>query len=166
MGREIVRAALARGPDIASLEDPVPLNLTTETAGIGKVLRSKLLAVPAHQRPYAWQEENVTALWDDLVRAELEEPDGYFLGQLVLGDATAPDNTHKVIDGQQRLATVSLIYAAAVRLFYDRGEGVRAGIYRQHFLLDTNPNTLEPEPKLHLTVDDDPFFQALLVAVS
>ncbi len=85
------------------------LNLATESTGIGKVLKARLLAVPTHQRAYAWKEDDVRSLWDDLVRAELEEPSGYFLGQLVLGEPPTPGGTASVIDGQQRLATVTMI---------------------------------------------------------
>lgn len=142
------------------------MNLAAVTGGIGNVLRHRTLAVPVHQRPYAWKLGNVTALWDDLQRARLEAPEGYFLGQLVLGDADPNAATAKVIDGQQRLATITLLYAAAVRLFHNGGDGERAGYFRTRFLQDLNPATLERRPKLQLTVDDDVFFQALVTAAS
>lgn len=141
------------------------LNLATESTGIGKVLKARLLAVPTHQRAYAWKEDDVRSLWDDLVRAELEEPSGYFLGQLVLGEPPTPGGTASVIDGQQRLATVTMIYAAAVRLLYNRSDPERAVYFKHHFVLDSNPVTLESEPKLCLTGEDDTFFQQLLVGL-
>lgn len=145
--------------------NPMTLNLATESTGIGKVLKARLLAVPTHQRAFAWKEDEVRSLWDDLVRAELEEPSGYFLGQVVLGEPTSPGGTASVIDGQQRLATVTLIYAAAVHLLYSRLDSERAIYFKHHFVQDSNPVTLDSEPRLRLTGEDDAFFQEMLNAL-
>lgn len=62
--------------------------------------------IPSYQRPYAWEREHVTALLDDLETARTELPD-YFLGSIVL--VSSPDGYQDVIDGQQRLTSLTLL---------------------------------------------------------
>lgn len=67
--------------------------------------------VPKYQREYSWGRDN----WDELLNDLSENESGYFLGSIILVNRVtdalgiAP---LEVIDGQQRLITVSLIYAA------------------------------------------------------
>lgn len=73
-------------------------------------------AIPAYQRDYVWQEKSVRELWDDLLehyrrhaeKEELPNPEGYFLGAMVVieNEAGAP---LEVVDGQQRITTLSTI---------------------------------------------------------
>jgi len=70
-----------------------------------------LFRVPRYQREYVWRREDWTKLFDDL----WENPPGYFLGSMICinrsDDATRVQEL-EVIDGQQRLTTLSLLYAA------------------------------------------------------
>ena len=72
-----------------------------------------IFIIPRYQRGYAWGERNWQQLFDDLV----ENDQGYFLGSLIY--ATSKNNGNDldhhfidVIDGQQRLTTLSIFYAA------------------------------------------------------
>lgn len=73
-----------------------------------------LFEIPAYQRPYAWQIEQVTELLDDLMVAmgddgEMEEKSPYFLGSIVL--IKDPSRAlSQVVDGQQRLTTLTIIF--------------------------------------------------------
>lgn len=66
--------------------------------------------VPKYQREYVWGTREWAALYDDL----FENTEGYFLGSIICINIT--DNTlspkFEVVDGQQRLTTVSLFLAA------------------------------------------------------
>lgn len=68
--------------------------------------------IPSYQRPYAWTPDQAAELFDDLItffRAEEEE--GYFLGSIVL--IKSEDSAYsQVIDGQQRLTTLTILLAA------------------------------------------------------
>lgn len=71
--------------------------------------------VPRYQRAYVWKRDNWEKLFDDL----LDNPPGYFLGSMICinrGVDAIHDAIHwqelEVVDGQQRLATLSLLYAA------------------------------------------------------
>ena len=67
--------------------------------------------VPRYQREYVWRRDDWANLFDDL----WENPPGYFLGSMICINRS-PDTMQiqelEVVDGQQRLATLSLLYAA------------------------------------------------------
>jgi len=72
--------------------------------------------IPHYQRPYAWGEDHAIALVDDLTEAMNRHslngsgPDPYFLGSVVL--IKTEDNQHAwVVDGQQRLTTLTILLA-------------------------------------------------------
>lgn len=76
--------------------------------------------VPIYQRTYSWTIEECAQLWDDIVRtAKEKKPGGHFVGSIVYIEkgifqvSTVPELL--VIDGQQRLATLSLLIAALAR---------------------------------------------------
>jgi uncharacterized protein with ParB-like and HNH nuclease domain len=72
--------------------------------------------IPLFQRPYTWKESNWQSLWDDLmVQYDLGESGTHFMGAIVSVPAYSVPvgvNKHLIIDGQQRLTTVSLILCA------------------------------------------------------
>lgn len=73
--------------------------------------------IPRYQRPYAWQVDHSLALLDDLVGpvrsvarlSDIPSLAPYFLGSIVLVKGSAPDSD--VIDGQQRLTTLTILLA-------------------------------------------------------
>ncbi|MBT1172154.1 DUF262 domain-containing protein [Bifidobacterium sp. MA2] len=66
--------------------------------------------VPSFQRAYIWQPDNILQLVDDLAGAAKTPGTPYFLGSLIL--VRAGGNRFDVIDGQQRLVSLSIIIAA------------------------------------------------------
>ncbi len=74
--------------------------------------------IPIYQRNYAWREEQIEQLVDDVWTAARDDgQDQYFLGNLVVaerkpGDGSADGRSLEVIDGQQRLTTLSLLLRA------------------------------------------------------
>ena len=85
--------------------------LNSEPYGIGELIaRKKHLKVPPHQRDYAWGPDEVSQLLEDIFIAVESETDEYFLGLLVIVGPI--DGTWMVLDGQQRLATCTMVLAA------------------------------------------------------
>lgn len=93
----------------------------TVVGGIPENIKDLLRAdhvIPAYQRDYVWQEKQVGLLWDDLfdhydryaVEEQLVNPEGYFLGAMVLIQ-DAEDCPPEIVDGQQRVTTLSTIAA-------------------------------------------------------
>lgn len=113
--------------------------------------------IPEYQRPYAWEIEHVRQLLDDLTDAldrDTEEP--YFLGSVVLvkevGSAFA-----EVIDGQQRLTTLTILLAVLRDLTTD--DELRREI--QSLIAEKGSKALNrpPKPRLRLRERDATFFQ-------
>ena len=70
-----------------------------------------IFEIPKYQREYTWGSREWETLFDDLT----ENDDGYFLGSIIcINSATDTINAPKfeVVDGQQRLTTLSLFLAA------------------------------------------------------
>ena len=66
--------------------------------------------IPTYQRPYSWETEQVGELLDDLLNAmERNDQEPYFLGSIVL-IKDEMDSKSEVIDGQQRLTTLSMLF--------------------------------------------------------
>ena len=135
-----------------------------ELIGNGKTYR-----VPPYQRDYAWTQQEWEDLWNDVV-ALRGEPDGrHYMGALVV--QTHGDREFLVIDGQQRLATISLLALAVIgklRRMADGGEEEdrnreRATELRNRFIGEKDPASLVESSRLCLNEVDDPFYQDYLV---
>ena len=114
-----------------------------ETCFAGVLEGKKQYQVPLYQRVYSWQKKQLDQLWDDiveLVTTRREEPGAsHFIGSLVL--ATSPDfnavgvSKLLVVDGQQRLTTLTLLLAAMRDHLTETGNGERAeGIHAQYLV--------------------------------
>lgn len=70
--------------------------------------------IPAYQRPYSWTTEHAGELFEDIRTAmrpgAQDEPEPYFLGSVVLAKEENDPNS-QVIDGQQRLTTLTILLA-------------------------------------------------------
>ncbi|WP_326944564.1 DUF262 domain-containing protein [Amycolatopsis sp. NBC_01307] len=81
---------------------------------------SKQYQVPLYQRTYSWRNEQLERLWEDVVQLavdRMEDPDlTHFIGSVVLAPSPANGPTgvqeFLVIDGQQRLTTLSVLLCA------------------------------------------------------
>ena len=85
-----------------------PLGLTSTILNVAAVLTRKQLKVPRYQRPYTWAEREVRELIQDLWRAYKRGAPFYFIGQIVL---VKNHGKLEVSDGQQRLATLTMLLA-------------------------------------------------------
>lgn len=74
------------------------------TCSLGKLFGNNLV-VPDYQRNYCWEDKQVKALWDSLM--EIPHYGEYHLGTIILQKDS--NGNYAVIDGQQRLVTLTLI---------------------------------------------------------
>ena len=132
-----------------------------EHKGIGTVLATYRLAVPLNQREYSWVDEHVTDLFQDFTNA-IAQPGVHFLGTIVLtsGEGDIPE----VSDGQQRLATTTILLAAIRDYFARSGDHPRAAEIEVKFLRETDMDTTCVVPKLTLNVDDNEYFTKSIVS--
>jgi hypothetical protein len=132
-----------------------------EMSGIASVLKSRTFRVPIYQRSYAWEHAEIKDFFDDLKHAiEASEPD-YFLGTLVLTDQD--DGYTTIIDGQQRLATTSLLLAALRQIHDERGEAETSDDIEREYLSRFDRRSKQRVPRLTLNEEDDWFYCELVI---
>lgn len=118
--------------------------------------------IPDYQRPYSWQVEHAEELFDDLwtFRHHEDISEEYFLGSIVLikGDSS---NQADVVDGQQRLTTLTILLAA----IRDRlsGHPTWGGAFDK-YIMEPGDVTLDlsAKPRLFLRKKDREFFAAYI----
>jgi len=113
--------------------------------------------VPHYQRPYAWETSQAADLLSDLSDAlDRDSAEPYFLGSLVLiKQPEAPES--QVVDGQQRLTTLTILFAVLAELAAD-------GAVRDQFRkLISEPGQIllgsEAKPRLEVRPRDRDFFR-------
>ncbi|MGE0199977.1 MAG: DUF262 domain-containing protein [Candidatus Melainabacteria bacterium] len=131
--------------------------ISFEQTGIANVLKHHQLVVPANQRDYAWTEKEVTTLFQDLAEA-VENDEAYFLGSIV---TITNKDVIEVVDGQQRLATTTILLKA-IQSYLKTSEKEIADSINSEFLSGFNREKREHIPKIKLNVDDNDYFKGIL----
>jgi uncharacterized protein with ParB-like and HNH nuclease domain len=72
--------------------------------------------IPRFQRPYSWDHDEVESFWDDII---LEKAENYFIGSMVVYQTKKP--YFGIVDGQQRLTTITLILSTIRNAFLKIG---------------------------------------------
>ena len=110
--------------------------------------------IPPYQRPYSWDKTNVEHLLDDLWEAFEANDEEYFIGSLITIERDK-NALYEVVDGQQRLTTLNLIFA---RLRDAVDQPAKSELGKR--VLPKNELTGEEEtPRLNLRKKDQVFFQ-------
>ena len=127
---------------------------------------SKSYTIPRFQRDYSWEQTHLEELWQDIEQM-LDSETQHFMGYLVF--QTLDGKSFQVIDGQQRLTTISLLIVAALSHFQAMiNKGIDADHNQQRFdayqktylgVLDTV--TLKRSAKLTLNRHNNPHFSSL-----
>ena len=137
------------------------------TLSLGQLLSDpNLLRVPDFQRPYSWTISEAEHLLDDII-VSISDPhdggqrEGYFLGLVLLlkgADAPEPKQSRQfldIIDGQQRLATATIILASIRDIARDRNLGLAA---RLGDYIWSEPEGQTRQPRLTMRTSIEGFF--------
>lgn len=127
--------------------------------GLGSVLAQNHLAVPPNQREYSWEEKQVTTLLQDFAKAISDGERSYFLGTIVT--IPRPEGFLEVVDGQQRLATTTILLSA-IRDYLEVRDPMIAESINNGFLTGIDRVRRERVPRLRLNLDDNEYFRARL----
>ncbi len=124
---------------------------------MGKLLDDFRLRVPKYQRDYAWDDQNVIDLLDDIAGAIQKNEPHHFLGSVVM-TRLGPEDL-EIVDGQQRLATAFMILCAIRDYFGAHSDLERAKAIADKYIEKADLKTTSVLPRITLNSTDDPFFQ-------
>jgi uncharacterized protein with ParB-like and HNH nuclease domain/predicted transport protein len=140
----------------------------TEAKLLEFLRKSPQFVIPIYQRTYSWTECECRQLWDDIVRCGKDDRIiVHFIGSIVYIESGLSQVSHQapllVIDGQQRLTTVSLLLAALAEAIGEEEPfgGFTARKIRNYFLLNTE-ETGDRHYKLLLSQTDKASLTALV----
>ena len=125
----------------------------------------KRFVIPVYQRNYDWKTENCKQLYDDLIKIVKNGRKSHFFGSLV--SVYNPDGNNEeflVIDGQQRLTTVSLLFLAMYNLMNNgvvvaKSSNLKQRIYEEYLVDKWQPE--ETRIKLKPVKNDQKAFGKL-----
>jgi Protein of unknown function DUF262/Protein of unknown function (DUF1524) len=126
--------------------------------------------VPKFQRNYAWDEEQWEELWGDLTSALDDEQDVHYMGYLVFQNDSTEKRTYGIIDGQQRLTTISILILAImnqIRTLIEAGKDKenneqRLEQLRASYIGYKDPVSLSTRPRLTLNPYNNEIFYSYL----
>lgn len=89
---------------------------------VGELLNKVVFSVPRNQRRYVWEKDNLGELLEDILFSCRSGKKAHFLGSIVLKDEGKKEGIarYTIIDGQQRITTITLILIAIMKLFVER----------------------------------------------
>ena len=129
---------------------------------------SSQFIIPIYQRTYSWTEKECRQLWDDIIRAGTEENiTGHFIGSIVYVEQGLSQVSLQtpllVIDGQQRLTSISLLIEALARALGETQpvEGFSADKLRHYYLINSQEDG-DRHFKLLLSQTDNDSLKAII----
>lgn len=144
--------------------------LDTKTVTLNNIFeRSGNYKVPDFQRDYSWKEEQWEDLWDDIATVRTNRNSVHYMGAIVFQESKNKDLI--VIDGQQRLATLSIIALAIIKRVKDLKEnGIdgknnkdRIDLLMKKYIGEKEPVSLHYSNKLTLNENNEQFYSNFLV---
>ncbi|GAA8791624.1 DUF262 and DUF1524 domain-containing protein [Helicobacter pylori] len=97
------------------------------------------LVIPIYQRVYSWEKKQCEELWDDIIKIGGDDKmDGHFIGFIlyVLDRITHSNNASLIIDGQQRLTTITLLFIALRDHWSDKRKEIE-----DHYLINSGKDS-------------------------
>ena len=140
----------------------------TEAKLLSFLQKSPQFIIPIYQRTYSWTEKQCRQLWSDILRAGSSDNIAvHFVGSIVYVEQGLSQVSHQapllVIDGQQRLTTVSLLIEALARALGDAEpiDGFSA-IKLRHYYLSNPLESGDRYFKLLLSQTDNASLKAII----
>ena len=120
--------------------------------------------VPKYQRSFAWTSDEIEELWEDVL-ALMSRGGDYFVGTIVVHrSASGPQ---EIIDGQQRLACISMIFSAIRKVFMTRNDDRAERIFLSFLGARDFSKDSDPQPKLVLNrINNKHYVQYVLASSS
>ena len=144
------------------------IHLEPENKTFAEIMSNgKSYAVPQFQRDYSWEKEQWVELWQDIERM-MKDKEQHFMGYLVL--QSKDGKAFEIIDGQQRVTTITLLVVAALNKFRQLVNGgqqkedneKRLEHYHDTFLGVFNPVAIKNDAKLLLNGNNRDHFKSII----
>ncbi len=129
----------------------------------------KSYKIPVYQRDFSWEKGEWEDLWSDI--EDIPNDKTHYLGYLVLQKIDENIDSFLIIDGQQRITTLSLLALAVAKLLKDWAEAgiekennlIRYEEERKRYIGNFSTSKLTTESKLKLNRNNDDFYQSYLL---
>ena len=142
---------------------------TNDVTFLDLIGNGKKYHVPSFQRDYSWEQEQWEDLWNDIDELVALPDARHYMGALVVESTS--DRDFQIVDGQQRMATLSILALAIIATLKEPGgtqeeqaaNQDRARRLRERFIGEKDPASLLESSKLFLNETDNGFYQDYLV---
>lgn len=147
------------------------VNFDTSNKSFSEIIgNGKRYTVPKYQRDYSWDREQWEDLWADILEINdlpKEEREEHYMGYLVLQRSDI--DKFKIIDGQQRMTTLSLLILAALQILQESEEEFdekRLELLKHKFISTQSASSLREEFKLELNRNCDAYYRNDLASLT
>lgn len=129
----------------------------------------KSYQVPIYQRDYSWDKDDWEDLWNDI--GEIPTDKTHYLGYLVLQPIKEGDESYWIIDGQQRLTTLSILALSIIALLKKweneniepNENNIRSEKLTERYIGNYSLSKFALDPKIKLNRNNDDFYKSWLL---
>ena len=129
--------------------------------------QTQQLKIPIYQRRYSWEKKHCEKLLEDIMNIGESDKPSHFMGSIVFRSRRRRITTLSIIDGQQRITTMTMLFAALVDYLKKNPQDAEridvddADAVAYDFLINANKRG-DQWFKLVLTEDDDPIYRNII----
>ena len=119
------------------------MGLTAVDKNVYDLLNDKMYHVPENQRRYVWNMDNWKELIEDINLVYTENANKHFIGSIVLksdGAKNGIKNHYNIIDGQQRILTLTILICSIGLLYFKLGEQGKFYGLKKYLFVNDNEN--------------------------
>lgn len=117
------------------------------TTKITDLFNDRYFEIPRYQRGYAWEKQHIRELFDDIKEA-IDSNSSHYIGTVVLSKCATDPKKFFVVDGQQRLTTITLLIAQLLQSIKDCDTKI---YQKMHYIKKGSQYSLKPlERDVHL----------------
>ena len=137
-------------------------SISFDIKGIASLLEQHNFRVPEYQRSYKWERKHINELYTDIYNAlDDKDTNEYFVGSIVV--SAGKESRLEIVDGQQRIATISILIASIANYFDSIGESKSAVSLRSKYISEHSISDQDEVAKLLLSPQDNGFYHKKVV---
>lgn len=134
--------------------------MTSKTKSVGDLFTGVTkFEVPKHQRDYSWTAMEVEEFFTDIETSQTKLADSYYIGMLVLVEPRSSGGRYQILDGQQRLTTLTLIFAAMRDWCFSTGLDADGQRLQKDFIGFSDYGQDEHDPRIVLNSTNREIFE-------